>query len=346
MNAVITWTTDEASDSLVRYDTGTPPTANVESDPTMVTVHSVTLTGLSAGTIYYYEVESADAGENTATDSNSGEYYKFATETTLFSDDFESGDLDTAWIVTGNKATVVSEASYNSSYGVKIAMGTFITTGFNTSGFQSIHLKYARRTGGMDPDEFLSVDWQPNSGSAWTNLETTQATTWLEQDWLLPAGATSTDFEIRFLATSNNAAEYAYIDNVEIVGTPVIEMAIMATSTAGMGMFEDGTMHVDAILVSSVVADGGVKKGAAQVVILDSTGSPVSGAIVTGIFSEDISERVVAVTNGNGLAVLQTTATTAGRCHLTVVVNSVGHYLLYYNPSQNVVTSANNYDGS
>ncbi len=77
-SAIIIWTTNEVSNSVVRYGTATPPTIEA-SDATMVTSHSVTLTGLNAGTTYYYEVESTDAAGNTATDNNGGAYYTFTT---------------------------------------------------------------------------------------------------------------------------------------------------------------------------------------------------------------------------------------------------------------------------
>jgi len=77
-SATITWTTDEASDSVVNYGTSTA-LGTIELDSAMVSGHSVTLTGLTPKTIYYYEVESTDSSENTATDDNDGEYYTFTT---------------------------------------------------------------------------------------------------------------------------------------------------------------------------------------------------------------------------------------------------------------------------
>lgn len=77
-NATITWTTDEASDSVVNYGTSTA-LGTIESDSAMVSVHSVTLKGLTPETIYHYEVESTDSSDNTATDNNNSEYYTFTT---------------------------------------------------------------------------------------------------------------------------------------------------------------------------------------------------------------------------------------------------------------------------
>jgi len=77
-SATITWDTDESSDSVVNYGK-TTALGSSESDATMVTSHSITLTNLSASTLYYYEVQSTDARSNTAVDDNNGSYYTFTT---------------------------------------------------------------------------------------------------------------------------------------------------------------------------------------------------------------------------------------------------------------------------
>ncbi|MBI3999924.1 MAG: fibronectin type III domain-containing protein, partial [Candidatus Omnitrophica bacterium] len=68
--ATITWTTNEASDTQVEYrvqgtTTWTPNTIN----PSLVTNHSMTLTGLNASTTYEYRVKSKDGAGNLATQS-------------------------------------------------------------------------------------------------------------------------------------------------------------------------------------------------------------------------------------------------------------------------------------
>jgi len=61
--ATITWTTDEASDSVVIYGPTTAYGAT-SSSAALVTAHSRTLTGLSANTQYHYRVKSTDASGN------------------------------------------------------------------------------------------------------------------------------------------------------------------------------------------------------------------------------------------------------------------------------------------
>jgi len=74
--ATITWSTDEASSSRVRYDansiksTATP----VYNSSSMVTSHSVTLSNLVACSKYYYVVVSRDAAENSG-ESEGGTFY-------------------------------------------------------------------------------------------------------------------------------------------------------------------------------------------------------------------------------------------------------------------------------
>ncbi|MBW3548938.1 MAG: fibronectin type III domain-containing protein, partial [Actinobacteria bacterium] len=63
-SATVTWTTDEPADSAVAYG----PTSAYENgsvvDPTLVTSHSLTLTGLSPETLYHFAVTSVDGAAN------------------------------------------------------------------------------------------------------------------------------------------------------------------------------------------------------------------------------------------------------------------------------------------
>jgi len=75
--AVVTWTTDELSDSLVRFGTAAPPTTPV-ANGTLLQNHHVVLRDLLAyPTVYSYEVQSTDVGSNTKVDDNGGAYYTF-----------------------------------------------------------------------------------------------------------------------------------------------------------------------------------------------------------------------------------------------------------------------------
>ncbi|NOZ12625.1 MAG: S8 family serine peptidase, partial [Acidobacteria bacterium] len=100
---VVTWDTDEPADSVVTYGTNNPP-ASTTSDAALVTGHSITLTGLTASTLYYFKVGSTDSASN----ASESDIYTFTTNTTPansipFSDDMESG--------TGNWTTTLASGS-------------------------------------------------------------------------------------------------------------------------------------------------------------------------------------------------------------------------------------------
>jgi len=76
--AVIRWSTDEPSDGRVRFGPAPPPGQDA-SGAAGVTEHAVTLTGLAACTVYFFEVASADALGNGTTDDNAHNWYRFET---------------------------------------------------------------------------------------------------------------------------------------------------------------------------------------------------------------------------------------------------------------------------
>jgi|GEM_PF-1680333 len=66
-SAVISWVTDENSDSVVKYGKKAGVYGLEEQALTLVTEHNVALTGLEPSTVYQFVVESTDASGNTTT---------------------------------------------------------------------------------------------------------------------------------------------------------------------------------------------------------------------------------------------------------------------------------------
>ena len=64
--ATVQWATDEPATSVVRYGTAPGSLTQAVSDPLLLTAHGIQLTGLAAGTTYYYQVTSVDAAGNSA----------------------------------------------------------------------------------------------------------------------------------------------------------------------------------------------------------------------------------------------------------------------------------------
>ena len=78
--AKITWSTDKDSDSVVQYSTSTDY-GSTKSDATLTKTHSVTVTGLSPSTSYYFKVSSTDSALNVASQdkNNSNQLLTFTT---------------------------------------------------------------------------------------------------------------------------------------------------------------------------------------------------------------------------------------------------------------------------
>lgn len=73
--ALITWATDELSDSAVTFGTSSPLLSSYNltlSDASSTLMHSLKLTGLATSTKYYYLVKSKDAGNNLGTSTEYG----------------------------------------------------------------------------------------------------------------------------------------------------------------------------------------------------------------------------------------------------------------------------------
>lgn len=68
-STTINWTTNEASDSMVKYGLTTAYGSTV-STSTLVMIHYLNLTGLTSSTTYHFMVSSTDAAGNTATSSD------------------------------------------------------------------------------------------------------------------------------------------------------------------------------------------------------------------------------------------------------------------------------------
>ena len=92
-DAIVSWTTDEASDSSVAYGLSAASLNSNQSDVTDVTAHFLTLHGLTPGARYFFQVSSTDVADNTATAPVSPASFVVptfgATDTT--SADFSSG---------------------------------------------------------------------------------------------------------------------------------------------------------------------------------------------------------------------------------------------------------------
>ena len=91
----------------------------------------------------------------------------------------------------------------------------------STVGYNTIHVKYARKATGLDSgqNEKLFVEWSID-GSTWNNLETVPTAAWALKDFTCGSGANNNaNFRVRFRINANATSEFGAVDSVEITGT-------------------------------------------------------------------------------------------------------------------------------
>jgi len=161
-----------------------------------------------------YQIGSPSSGTVTIADNDTGG------PTTLFSDDFESGNLTAGGWTAAGGASAGGQAAYSGSYGAKLKGIASITKPLSTSGYTDIHVKFWGKAKGMDSGEYLYCEWSDDGGLHWYELGKTQSTSWAHHDLTCPAGAANNpNFQVRFRSNADKASEYGCVDEVEVVGT-------------------------------------------------------------------------------------------------------------------------------
>ena len=179
-SATISWTTDESSDSIIGYSLDTSFNSE-KGSATLTTSHSVSLTNLSSGTAYKFQIKSMDDSGNLATENNSGVGYSF---TTL------AGGDSTAPVISGvssgtctdTTTTITWTTDENSSslvdYGT--VLGTYLSTGGNYKASVTAHsvtlngltaeTTYYYRVRSIDANDNQALDSGGASGYSFTTI--------------------------------------------------------------------------------------------------------------------------------------------------------------------------------
>ncbi len=105
---VVSWTTDEASNSQVEYGLTASYGSSTTLDVSATLAHSQPITGLAASTTYRYRVKSRDVAGNLATSTDLS-FQTAAASGTGLNDTFDSNTIDpTKWIATPGGSTVTA----------------------------------------------------------------------------------------------------------------------------------------------------------------------------------------------------------------------------------------------
>jgi subtilisin family serine protease len=175
-------------------------------------------------------------------------------------------------------------------------------------------------------DQQVSLAWNPSTGANSYHVKRS----------LIPGGpygliassVASTDYTD--LSVVNGQTYYYVVSALNSGGESEDSGEASATPQAPPPPPASTTLHVGSIVVTTVNAGRGVKKGRAEVLIVDDAGNPVSNAAVSGTFSGSLNESASDTTNSSGLAVLETTASAKGKVAITFCVDGVTHASLTY----------------
>ena len=143
--ATINWTTDEPATSRVSYGTAANALTQSKTESALETAHSITLTGLTPGTTYYYRVSSTDADNNMSTTpptANAPLSFSTPATTTNFADttvaDFTAGTAGACYVAqTANGEITLAPAVGAEFFGTSLPTG-WSSTAWNSGGAATV----------------------------------------------------------------------------------------------------------------------------------------------------------------------------------------------------------------
>ncbi|MHC4739955.1 MAG: LamG-like jellyroll fold domain-containing protein, partial [Planctomycetota bacterium] len=150
VDADLSWTAGSGATSHDVYF-GTTSPGTFQGNQTATTFDPGTM---SNDTTYYWRIDEVNAAGTTT-----GNLWSFTTESAAaflpWTDGFESGDLLTGGWTTSGNASASNKAEYTGIYGAAIKGTAWMEKAISTAGFTAIHVKYARKTKGLDSGEYL-----------------------------------------------------------------------------------------------------------------------------------------------------------------------------------------------
>ena len=163
----------------------------------------------------------------------------FGSAATIFSDDFNDGDLNGWTVQPSNSWTNTSTLKYAQSNSTAPDGSKNLSRTISTSGFETIVVKYDRQLFGVfESTDNFTVSWSAD-GVNFNVLENTiqNSTTFESKTFNLPSSANNnSNFQIKFECTTNANDEFCRVDNLLIEGTalPVTPSEITACNATGI----------------------------------------------------------------------------------------------------------------
>src|SRR5467141_1490918 len=267
----IVWTTNVAANSAVDYGTTTSYGSSTPVDSTMVTNHQVTVSGLAAGTTYYYQVSSTDSKGNHG--QSGGHTFK----TVGFS---LSGTISPAAGGSGATLTLSGAASTTTTAD---SLGNYIFSGL-PNGTYTVAPSHAGFTF-IPSSQSMVVSGTNVTGVNFTDSAAAVAPTITTQpgNQIATAGQTAT---FTVVATGTAPLSYQWRKSgVNIAGAAAASYTTPATTTADSGANFDVVVSNTAGTVTSVAATLTVNPAAVAPTIITQPGNQTVTAGQTAAFT-------------------------------------------------------------
>ncbi len=222
----VVWTTSVPADSSVDYGTTAAYGTSTPVDSGMVTSHQMTLSGLAAGTTYYYQVNSTDSKGNNVHGGNKFNTNGFSLSGTI--NPTAAGSGATVSLSGGASGSATADSSGNYTF-ASLANGSYMVTPKHTGyaftpANQSATVNGANVTGvnftGNAAPVAPSITTQPASQSVTAGQTASfsvaaMGTTPLNYQWqknsVAISGATSSSYTTPATTSSDNGAQFAAI---------------------------------------------------------------------------------------------------------------------------------------
>lgn len=232
-SATITWNTEESSDSMVRYGITTSYTVYTPVNSSLVTSHSIVLSGLSPSTTYHYQAKSRDAAGNLAV---SGDYtfttsvlpdgvILTTTPTDLIATAISSSKISLTWTAPTNFPGLVGYKVYRGGVIVAAVSGTAYTDSGLTAS-----TSYTYNVAAFDAAHNFSD--KSNSATA-TTLEGAAADTTAPS---VPTNLVATPIYYYKIGLTWTAST----DNVGVVGYKIYRGGVKVSTTSGTSYHDSG----------------------------------------------------------------------------------------------------------
>ena len=245
----VVWTTNVPADSSVDYGTTAAYGTSTPVDSGMVTSHQMTLSGLAAGTTYYYQVNSIDSKGNNGHGGNKFNTNGFSLSGTI--NPTAAGSGATVSLSGGASGSATADSSGNYTF-VSLANGSYMVTPKHTvyaftPANQSATVNGANVTGvnftGNAAPVAPSITTQPASQSVTAGQTASfsvaaTGTAPLNYQWnkngAAISGATSSSYTTTPTASSDNGALFTVVvsNTVGSVTSSVATLTVSAASVA------------------------------------------------------------------------------------------------------------------